>query len=316
MTNDDAELMQLRMATSADAAVMHDIIQAAFCARPPIDPPAAALFDTVDDVAHALEQGTGVVATLNGVDVGCLLISQQGDQCGIHRVSVRPSAAGSGVGQVVVRAGMQLASDRGAQTLWLVARSEFPQTVRMWQRLGFCEVSRLGTGIRLERPAPVRVEVATSDDMVELGRRVASVVRAGDVVIANGDLGAGKTTFTQGLGAGLGVEGAVISPTFVLSRVHRAAEGPDLVHVDAYRLSSASELFDLDLDATLADSVTLVEWGTGIAEGLADSRLDIDIQRSADPADNTRVCYLTGVGARWDEVDLRSLTKFGKESNG
>lgn len=314
MTNDDVESIELRIATSADATVMHDIIQAAFSARPPIDPPAAALFDTVDDVAHALEQGTGVVATLNGVDVGCLLISQQGGQCGIHRVSVRPSAAGSGVGQVVVRAGMQLASDRGAQTLWLVARPEFPQTVRMWQRLGFREVSRDADGLRLERPAPVRVEVPTATAMIDFGRRVAGVVAPGDVIVANGDLGAGKTTFTQGLGAGLGVEGAVISPTFVLSRIHRSSQGPDLVHVDAYRLASADELFDLDLDATAADAVTLIEWGTGLAEGLSDSRLEIDIQRSADPADDTRVCYLTAVGPRWEHVNLRELVADQGES--
>ena len=101
-------------------------------------------------------------------------------------------------------------------------------------------------------------------------------------MIASGDLGAGKTTLTQGIGRGLDSEGAVISPTFVLSRIHPSrSRRPALVHVDAYRLGSAEELDDLDLDATAGDAVTVVEWGAGLAEGLADHRLEIDIRRSA-----------------------------------
>ena len=97
-----------------------------------------------------------------------------------------------------------------------------------------------------------------------------TLLRPGDLVIASGDLGAGKTTLTQGIGRGLGSAGPIISPTFVLSRVHPSATGrPTLVHVDAYRLSSPAELDDLDLEATVAESVTVVEWGQGIAEGLA-----------------------------------------------
>jgi tRNA threonylcarbamoyladenosine biosynthesis protein TsaE len=92
----------------------------------------------------------------------------------------------------------------------------------------------------------------------------------------------------------------VISPTFVLSRVHRSTVGgPDLVHVDAYRLGSAAELDDLDLDDSVADSVTLVEWGAGLAEGLSDERLEIDIRRGLDPEDETRWIFLTPVGPRW-----------------
>ncbi len=103
-------------------------------------------------------------------------------------------------------------------------------------------------------------------------------------MLACGELGAGKTALTQGIGAGLDVEGAVISPTFVLSRVHRSRSGgPTLVHVDAYRLADLAEVEDLDLEASLADSVTVVEWGEGKAEQLADDRLDIVIVRSSDP---------------------------------
>ena len=140
------------------------------------------------------------------------------------------------------------------------------------------------------------------------GGGLAARLRAGDLLVANGELGAGKTTLAQGIGAGLDVEGPVISPTFVLSRVHRArGTGPDLVHVDAYRMGSAAELEDIDLDATMDDSVTLVEWGAGMAEGLAPDRLDIDIARSDDPADDTRTVYLTGHGDRWAGENLHGL---------
>lgn len=149
------------------------------------------------------------------------------------------------------------------------------------------------------------VVVPTPQSMHALGRRLASLLRPGDLVLAVGELGAGKTALTQGIGAGLDVAGAVISPTFVLSRVHRSRSGrPTLVHVDAYRLSSLAELEDLDLDASLDDSVTVVEWGEGKAEQLSDSRLEVHIARSSDPADETRTVTLTGLGPRWDGIDL------------
>ena len=95
----------------------------------------------------------------------------------------------------------------------------------------------------------------------------------GDLVILSGELGAGKTTFTQGLAEGLGVRGPITSPTFVLARVHPSlVGGPSLVHVDAYRLGSLAELDDLDLDASFDESVTVVEWGEGKAEVLAEGR--------------------------------------------
>ncbi|HET7724002.1 MAG TPA: tRNA (adenosine(37)-N6)-threonylcarbamoyltransferase complex ATPase subunit type 1 TsaE [Propionibacteriaceae bacterium] len=149
------------------------------------------------------------------------------------------------------------------------------------------------------------VVVPTAASMHALGRRLAALLRAGDLVLACGELGAGKTALTQGIGAGLDVEGAVISPTFVLSRVHHSRRGgPTLVHVDAYRLAGLEEVEDLDLDASLADSVTVVEWGEGKAEQLSDDRLDVVIQRSSDPDDETRTVTLTGVGPRWAAVDL------------
>ena len=115
----------------------------------------------------------------------------------------------------------------------------------------------------------------------EFARRLGRLLRAGDLLVLTGELGAGKTTFTQGLGLGIGVREGIISPTFVLSRVHPSlAQGPDLVHVDAYRLESAGEVDDLDLESSMASSVTVVEWGTGKVEQLSDSRLEITLERA------------------------------------
>ncbi len=147
--------------------------------------------------------------------------------------------------------------------------------------------------------------VPTAAHMHALGRRLAALLRPGDLVLARGDLGAGKTALTQGIGAGLRVAGPVISPTFVISRVHRPlGDRPGLVHVDAYRLADLAEVEDLDLDASLDDHVTVVEWGEGKAEQLADHRLDVRIERSVDPADDTRTVTLTGIGERWTGVEL------------
>ena len=154
----------------------------------------------------------------------------------------------------------------------------------------------------------MEVQLADPDAQLAFGARLGRLLPTRLVVYLEGDLGAGKTTLTQGIGAGLGVAGPVISPTFVLSRVHPTTTGgPALVHVDAYRLGSFDELEDLDLEASLADSVTLVEWGGGIAEGLADDRLDIDIRRGLDPDDETRLVFLAGRGPRWAARQLESV---------
>jgi tRNA threonylcarbamoyladenosine biosynthesis protein TsaE len=155
---------------------------------------------------------------------------------------------------------------------------------------------------------PEPLTVPTADDMHRLGRVLAGLLRAGDLVLLTGDLGAGKTTLAQGIGAGLGVRGAVTSPTFVIARVHPSTVGgPALVHVDAYRLASVAEVEDLDLEASLAESVTLVEWGEGKVEDLAGSRLDVRLTRSTDPDDEQRSVVLRGHGDRWLAVDLAAL---------
>jgi tRNA threonylcarbamoyladenosine biosynthesis protein TsaE len=194
--------------------------------------------------------------------------------------------------------------------------------------------------------------VTTADEMRELGRRLASALTAGDLVILSGGLGAGKTTLTKGIGDGLGVRGPITSPTFVIARVHPpvgsapataspaaspatappaaspatappaaspatapAGPRPALVHADAYRLGGVLELDDLDLDTDLASSVTVVEWGEGLAEGLSADRLEIAIEAvavdgadAADPddlgGDLPRTVRISSVGQRWEGIEL------------
>jgi tRNA threonylcarbamoyladenosine biosynthesis protein TsaE len=210
------------------------------------------------------------------------------------------------VARALVRRAERVALERGFEGARLVARAELPRTVRFWQHLGYVETGRQGTVITLARVLPFEVEVHSADETRLLGQRLADVVRAGDLVILSGDLGAGKTTFTQGLGAGLDVRGDVTSPTFVISRVHPPlqAGAPALVHVDAYRLGGLAELDDLDLDASLDQSVTVVEWGHGLAEGLAPDRLDVVLTRGDDETDETRGVRITPVGPRWAGTGL------------
>ncbi len=127
------------------------------------------------------------------------------------------------------------------------------------------------------------VEAPDADTMREIGRRLAGVLCAGDLVVLAGPLGAGKTVLVQGIAAGLGVAGAVTSPTFVIARVHADGRVP-LVHVDAYRLGGFVEVDDLDLDADIEESVTVVEWGAGLVEGLAGTHLRVEIERPEDAA--------------------------------
>lgn len=157
----------------------------------------------------------------------------------------------------------------------------------------------------------IELTVISPDQMRELGRRLAKLLRAGDLLMLSGELGAGKTTLARGLGEGLGVRGAVTSPTFVIGRVHPSlGDGPPLVHVDAYRLSGGlDEMEDLDLDVSLPESVIVVEWGEGKVEELTEERLQVVIHRAVgDTTDEVRHVTVTGLGERWAAVDLSVLS--------
>ena len=136
----------------------------------------------------------------------------------------------------------------------------------------------------------------TAADTRALGARLAGLLRAGDLVVLVGPLGAGKTALTQGIGEALGVREPVTSPTFVIARVHRGGRLP-LVHVDAYRLGGAADVDDLDLDVSVASSVTVVEWGQGLVEQLTDEHLEIRLDRRED---DVRTAELVPHGAGWD----------------
>ena len=146
-----------------------------------------------------------------------------------------------------------------------------------------------------------------ADAMREIGRRLAEELSAGDLLVLSGALGAGKTTLVQGLGDGLGVRGPITSPTFVMARVHPSlVGGPPLVHVDAYRLADWDDLETLDLEATLDEAVTAVEWGEGLVEGLADHRIEVVIHRAAggDGAEgDARTVNIVRVHAQNDHVN-------------
>lgn len=290
----------IRLARPDDAPAMLRVIHEAFAHRRHVDPPPAALGDTVEDIERALLEGDGVCVVVNEEIVACLLVAMDGEVATLRRVSVLPGAAGQGLARALVEGAGDLAVSRGGRRVELLTRREFPELIHWWQRHGFDVVRRSSEGFILGRDLPVLLDIPTAEAMTTLGRRLAMLLRPGDVVVVDGELGAGKTTLAQGVGAGLGVAGPVISPTFVISRMHPSlGGGPHLVHVDAYRLGDAAELSDIDLDASLTDSVTYIEWGQGKAEWLAEDRLDVEILRSTDPATDTRTVRLTGVGRRW-----------------
>lgn len=144
------------------------------------------------------------------------------------------------------------------------------------------------------------ITILTAEDMEAFGARVARLLRAGDVLCLTGELGAGKTTFSRGLGRELAVRGTVTSPTFVVARTHPRAEGVPFVHVDAYRLGTASELADLDIDWD--GSISVVEWGREMMDAVVDEWLEIVIERSHSADDETRTVTLNAAGPRGDEL--------------
>lgn len=165
--------------------------------------------------------------------------------------------------------------------------------------------------------ATFQVSTSDADQTRALGEDLARILAAGDLVMLSGGLGAGKTTLTQGIGIGMGVRGRVASPTFIVARVHPSLSGgPDLIHADAYRIKDLSDLETLDLDSSLDEAVTVVEWGEGKTEAMSDERLSIEVRRASGGQadtdgdiidlehmdDGTRLIVLRAHGHRWDGV--------------
>lgn len=289
------------------------IVQAAFGARPPLDPPADALHETVESIGIQLVEGGGLLASIAGEPVGALILDPVGRSVFLRRFAVLPDRQGHGIAHAMVAAAAT--ESAGFEDLTVVAREELPRTVRFWQKQGFREIARRSPYVELRRPLrTLVVEVPDADAMRAFGRALAQQVQRGDLLVLTGELGAGKTTFTQGLGEGLGVRGQVTSPTFVIARVHPSeVGGPELVHVDAYRLGGTAELDDLDLDTDLDEAVTVVEWGEGLAESLAESRLEVRIVRALtvdelDGESDPRRVEITPVGPRWHALSFDELS--------
>lgn len=275
----------VRAASPADAEAMLAVVWEAFSRRPALDPPAAALTETVGTLAQKLATGGGLVLERRGRIAAGLVLDPADEVLYLRRVAVLPDDQHHGLAHRLVVAAVAVGQGSGGgrqfRELAVFARKELPANVAFWRDAGFREVAHVDPHVELRLPLCLRCRTATAADTRALGRSVAARLRAGDLVVLTGDLGAGKTTFAQGLGEGLGVVGEVTSPTFVIARVHPSAgEGPDLVHADAYRLGGAAELDDLDLDTTVGEAVTVVEWGEGLAEGLAEERLDVRISRT------------------------------------
>ncbi|MEY3908834.1 MAG: hypothetical protein RLZZ90_741 [Actinomycetota bacterium] len=153
-----------------------------------------------------------------------------------------------------------------------------------------------------------KLTIETPEEMHELGERLAQIFEAGDLVLLTGPLGAGKTTLTRGVGEAMGAIGNVSSPTFVIARTHRrVGGGPNLVHVDAYRLGTAAELDDLDID--FENSITLVEWGKGLTDGIAENWLEVVIERDHTGETETRKVTIEGHGDRWASTVFEAGSK-------
>lgn len=166
------------------------------------------------------------------------------------------------------------------------------------------------------------ITVNSSEQTRAAGELLAKQLRRGDLVMLSGGLGAGKTTFTQGIGSGLQVKGRVSSPTFIVARVHPSlAGGPDLIHADAYRIKDLTDLETLDLDSTLEEAITVIEWGEGKTEQLSADRLEIEIHREhggvatssdgvvdlAEMDDGKRTITICPLGKRWEGTDWEQV---------
>jgi tRNA threonylcarbamoyladenosine biosynthesis protein TsaE len=293
-------MIEIHKVDASRAADVLAVILEAFGDRPPLDPPAPALDETLESISAALDAHGGLLVEHEGKPVGALLLEPRGRLLGLRRVGVLNSVRGLGVAAKMATKAEDIAAARKFGGLEIEARLELPKTIEFWRRLGYVESGHNGNRLNMLKLLPITRVLRTAEDTRAFGEWLATLLRHGDLVILSGDLGAGKTTLTQGIGQGLGVRGNVTSPTFVISRVHPSLDdGPPLIHVDAYRLGGAAELDDLDLDTDVIDAVTVVEWGEGLAEALSIDRLELSLTRSDD---DVRTLRLTPVGPRWREL--------------
>ena len=302
--------VEVRVVDASATSDVLAVIREAFGARPEIVPPADALSEDEASVGAELAAYGGLLASLDGRPVGALLFDDSGPGIMLRRFGVVPSAQGHGVASRLVAAAEEYAAARGAEGVRVKARVELPESIEFWKHHGFVPSGRVGVTLRLAKMFPRTMTLRSAEDARVFGVALAGVLRRGDLVILSGDLGAGKTTLTKGIGAGLGVRGEITSPTFVIARVHPPLnEGVPLVHVDAYRIGGIGELDDLDLDTDLDDAVTVVEWGEGVAEGLADERLELRLLRAVGDDgtgedEDPREVVIRPVGLRWLDAGL------------
>ena len=278
------------------AEEVHDLTVRAFEGQDALTPPSGALSETTTTIAAEFAAGGGLlIRDDDGRLLATCRVRPLGAAWVVRRCAVDPAYQRKGLGRQLVEAARAWAADEGAMRLHVGVRDALTGSRAFWEQQGFAVLTHQGFFTELVMPFPL--QLSGPDSTQQLGERLAADLQPGDLVVLSGPLGAGKTTLTQGIGRALGVRGHVTSPTFVLARVH---PGPvPLVHVDAYRLRDAGgpiELDDLDLDAALEDSVTVVEWGDGVVEGLADSRLDVHLER---PVEQARTAVVTPTGPRW-----------------
>jgi tRNA threonylcarbamoyladenosine biosynthesis protein TsaE len=296
-----------RVLGDVDVEEVQAVTTRAFAANGQLDPPSGALSETPESVAadFATEGGL-LLRDDDGRLVATCRVRRLGLAWVVRRCAVDPSHRLTGAGRRLVEEAHAWAADEGAVRTHVGVRDALSGSRAFWERNGYRQL--MGHGFWTELVHPLTLVLHGPEATQELGRRLAGDLRSGDLVLLSGPLGAGKTALTQGIGAGLGVRGAVTSPTFVLARVHPGRL--PLVHVDAYRLresgSSRLELDDLDLDASLDDSVTVVEWGEGLAEGLAEARLEILLER---PDEETRIVRIATYGARWSAFAAPPLVR-------
>jgi tRNA threonylcarbamoyladenosine biosynthesis protein TsaE len=294
------------------AAVVHRVSLEAFAPYARLDPPSGALSESVEFVADELRRHGGLVALLDGAVVGSLRFRREPPALWVRRVGVVPARQREGIGSALMTTAAGVAEEDGLARLHVGVRLALEANRRWYAGLGYAEVGHRmheGAGVvnwaELVRFVPTRLVADTEADTRAIGERLTAVLEPGDLVVLSGPLGAGKTVVAQGIGAGLGVRGPVLSPTFVISRVHRGGRIP-LVHVDAYRMGSVAEIDDLDLDSSVEESVTVVEWGTGLVEGLSESHLLLELDRR--PDDDVRTITVTPFGPAWLGRDPRAVT--------